>query len=323
MRGLQGARGGFGAVEVAGVALGLRQHERHPEIGRRDLQRGRQHVARFGRLAGVDERGPAPGRDFRVPRIQHLDLGPRVGRLLPPPLMLVELRQLHPAAEKLRLIVEQIGQRLDGRVGRARGFLRIGQQHRPFGILRLFEDDAAEERDGVGRTIGVEIEPREREIDGEIAGAVAARDLEGGHRPLRIGRDVVPRLPRLALFGERGEHRAEDPVGFLVLRIDLERVFGGQPALPTPCPAARRGRRARRAARRSWDRARSPCAAPRPPRRSCRRLRGSGRGGSSRRRPRRGGAAGAWARSERHSAKGSRVIIRAADYNSLSYGRGS
>jgi hypothetical protein len=135
--------------------------------------------------------------------------------------------ELDAAAEKLRLIVEQIGQRLDRGVGRARGFLRIGQQHRPFGILRLFEDDAAEERDGVGGTIGVEIEPREREIDGEVAGAVAARDLEGGHRPFRIGREVIPRLPRLALFGERGEHRTENPVGFLVLRIDLERVLRG------------------------------------------------------------------------------------------------
>ena len=87
-----------------------------------------EDVARVGRLARVHQRRATARRDFGVPRIQQLDLRPRLGRLRPSALMLVELGELDPATEKLGLVVEQVGQRLDGGVGCARGFLRVGQQ---------------------------------------------------------------------------------------------------------------------------------------------------------------------------------------------------
>ena len=93
--------------------------------------------------------------------------------------------------------------------------------------MRLFEHDPAQERDGVGGPIGLEIEARERQIDRQLAGAVAAGDLERGHGPLRVRRRVVARACPLALLGQRGQDRAENAVGFLVLRIDGQRVFGG------------------------------------------------------------------------------------------------
>ena len=113
----------------------------------------RQHVARLGGLVRVEQRGGAPRRHFGVARVEPLHLRPRLGRLRPPALVLVELGELHAAAEELRLIVEQVRQRLDRGIGRAGGFLRVRQQDRPFRVLRLLEDDAAEERDGVGGTI--------------------------------------------------------------------------------------------------------------------------------------------------------------------------
>jgi hypothetical protein len=82
---------------------------------------------------------------------------------------LVHLGELHAAAEELRLLVEEPRHRLDRRVRRARRLLRLREQHGSFRVLRLFEDDAAEERDGVARPILIEIEARQREIDGEIA----------------------------------------------------------------------------------------------------------------------------------------------------------
>jgi len=98
------------------------------------------------------------------------------------PLPLVDRGERAAAAEERRLLLEQAGHGLDRGVGRAGGFLRFRQQDRPFGILRLLTDDAPEERDGIGGTILIQVEARQREIDREIGIAVAARDLERGDR---------------------------------------------------------------------------------------------------------------------------------------------
>ena len=332
LRGLERARGRFGALEVAGIALRLRQHVRHADVVRRDLQRGLQDVARLAPDGpALMQRRGAPRRDFGVARVEPLHLGPRLGRLRPPALVIVELGELDAAAEELRLVVEQVWS-----ASRPRRRASRPLPARPPAAPSLPHTAAARGRCGGGAGW------RRRDDRARDTGA-PARGRSTGRRCRRRARSRAPPSPAShtpphrrpaappgAARGQRREDRAEDAVGFLVLGIDLERVFGRGDGLGRLVLRARRARPARRAARRSSARARSPCAARRPPRRSCRPLRGSGRAGSNRSASSPGGGnlrprgAGAWTASDRHERReGSRIIIKADDYNSLSYGRRS
>ena len=153
MRGVKGARGRFGAVEIAGVALRLRQQERHPEVVGRRRERLAEDVARLAGMPGVDERGRAARRDLACSADSAP--GPRPTRRPPPATRRCARRARRAARVRGRTAADRRAAPSASRPRRRapRRFLRLGQQHRPFGILRLFDDDAAEERDGVGGTI--------------------------------------------------------------------------------------------------------------------------------------------------------------------------
>src|SRR5438093_5713730 len=176
LRLLELTRRRLGGVPVPRLALRLREEIQERRVVGPRLERDLQFRARVPHLAAVDERRDAAAHEVGIARIDLLRLRPRLGRLRPLTVRVVQLREADHGAIERRLLADDGFQRIDRVVGMTGFLLRLREQQIAFAEAGLIVEDVAEERRGLPGGMVLQIQTREREVGVEIDGAVAPRD---------------------------------------------------------------------------------------------------------------------------------------------------
>ena len=142
-------------------------------------------------------------------------------------LLLVQLRHAKMAAVERRAVLQRGFQRPDLVIFQAGSVLRGGEQHGAFGIAGLIVDNLAQTANGLLVVARAQIEPPKQQLEVDVKAGFAPAFLERGDRLGAVQCGIVAGAKRLPLLVQGGVHRADDPIGFAVGGIALERGFRG------------------------------------------------------------------------------------------------
>ena len=226
----------FGGVEIGERDLRFRQHVVAGGVPGAHLEQPAEHVARAGRLAGLQPGRGQTAPDTGAARVQSHGSPIGLGRVPPAPAPLVQLAETRQHGVRRPGARHRVLQRAQRLVVTVRLQVGVGQQHARPGVGELVPGQVLQQPDRLVRRRRPEVEAGQGQLHLQVRNHRAPRLLQVRDRPLDILAGAVARAGR----GRVGQ--PEHAVGGTVVRLAGQRLLRGGHGVPGPAgPGVQRG----------------------------------------------------------------------------------